>query len=280
MAPRQRNISTVPTTARSEDEDSSSLDDGSNTSIVQEEKTKPTTRSKSANVVTRAPKTLHITEADIARDNHDYFNVVALPVVVIACGLNYEYPSFHYTGDHFWTMWVATMLYFFMDLSWVSVVPTCVKSPGVIVKHHIVAMVYLAAPVYYPEYRWLMGAVLSVEINTWFLICRRVVYRSNYCPSGYAEVSPIITTTVSAFFYFTWIAIRCYLYPHVLVLFLYMWKDEVEKTGQYFFWEVLFIPVHAVLCALNMKWTYDLFNPIIKRWLGAGPKTVAVQNGL
>mmetsp|Transcript_23604 Transcript_23604/g.65500 ORF Transcript_23604/g.65500 Transcript_23604/m.65500 type:complete len:281 (+) Transcript_23604:220-1062(+) len=280
MAPRQRNVSTAPTRARSEDEDSSSLDDGSDNSLVEEEKSTPSMASKNSNAVTKAPKTLHLTEADIARDNHDIFNIVALPVVVIACALNHEYPSFHYTGDHFSTMWVATVLYFFLDLSWVSLVPNCVKSPGVIVKHHIVAMIYLTAPIYYPEYRWLMGAILSVEINTWFLICRRLVYRSNYCPSGYAKVSPVITTTVSAFFYFTWIAIRCYLYPHVLLLFLSMWKDKIEKTGQYFFWELLFIPVHAVLCVLNMKWTYDLFNPIVKRWLGTGPKTVAIENGL
>merc|ERR1712087_1055300 len=86
-------------------------------------------------------------------------------------------------------------------------------------QHHIVAMIYLLAPIYYPRYRWLMGAVLSVELNTWFLIARRLVYRNNYCPSGYAKVSPIITSTVSAFFYFTWLAIRCYLYPSVLLLF-------------------------------------------------------------
>ena len=125
-----------------------------------------------------------------------------------------------------------------------------------------------------------MGAILSVELNTWFLICRRLVYRSNHCPSGYAKFSPIITNTVSTLFYITWVAIRCYLYPHVLVLFMYLWKDEIEIQGKFFFWELLFIPVHAVLCVLNLKWTYDLFNPIIKRWMGTGPKSMLVQNGL
>lgn len=225
-------------------------------------------------------KTSNITEADIARDNHDYFNIVALAVVVFACALNYEYPSLNYTGDYFWTMWAATVIYFFLDLSWVTLVPICVKSPGVIVKHHIVAMIYLSAPIYYPRYQWLMGAVLSVELNTWFLICRRLVYRSNYCPSGYAKVSPIITTAVSTFFYITWVAIRCYLYPHILILFFYLWKDEIDIRGEVFFWELLFIPVHAVLCVLNLKWTYDLFKPIIKRWTGIGPKALVVDNGL
>eukprot|EP00532_Pseudo-nitzschia_australis_P010874 CAMPEP_0168245514 /NCGR_PEP_ID=MMETSP0140_2-20121125/25205_1 /TAXON_ID=44445 /ORGANISM="Pseudo-nitzschia australis, Strain 10249 10 AB" /LENGTH=278 /DNA_ID=CAMNT_0008181109 /DNA_START=112 /DNA_END=948 /DNA_ORIENTATION=+ len=278
MAPRQRNISaSTVTPAVSEDEDSSSVDDGSDISLVHEEKSRPTIRAKKTSANTRAPpKTLHITEADVARDNHDYFNILALPVVVIAISMNHDFPSFHYTGNHFWTMWGATLMYFFLDLSWVALVPTCVKSPGVIVKHHIVAMIYLTGPIYYPE----MGAILSVEVNTWFLICRRLVYRSNYCPSGYAVVSPIITTIVSTLFYVTWIAIRCYIYPHLLVLFLTMWKEEIDETGIVFHWACLFIPVHAALCVLNLKWTYDLFRPIIKRWLGTGPKTVAVQNGL
>lgn len=280
MAPRQRNIS-PPSPATSEDEDSSSFDDGLKAPLIQGEHPAPAMTANKVDATTRAPpKSLRITEADIARDNHDWFNVVALPVVVIACALNYEYPSFHYSGKYFWSMWAATTMYFFLDFSWVTIVPTCVKSPGVIQKHHVVAMIYLLGPIYYPQYRWLMGAILSVEVNTWFLILRRLVYRNNYCPSGYAKVSPIITTAVSTFFYFTWITIRCYLYPHVLVLFFSMWKDEIEKTGKYFYWELLFIPVHAVLCVLNLKWTYDLFRPIVKRWMGTGPKTVAVSNGL
>lgn len=269
MAPRQRNISPSSTPSQSEVESFS--DDGSDTSLVQHEKVAPSS----------APtKTLNITEADKARDYHDYFNIVALAIVVSTCALNYEYPSFSYTGEYFWTMWAATVIYFFLDLTWVTLVPICVKSPGVIVKHHIVAMIYLSAPVYYARYRWLMGAVLSVELNTWFLICRRLVYRSSYCPSGYAKVSPIITTTVSALFYITWLAIRCYFYPKLLILFFHLWTEEIEIKGKYFFWELLFIPVHAILCVLNLKWTYDLFKPIIKRWIGTGPKVIVVQNGL
>ena len=204
------------------------------------------------------------------------------------------------------------MLYFFLDFSWVVLVPTCVNSPGVIVKvrlilviiliiirftsntlniylvssqinytqHHIVAILYLFAPIFYPDYRWLMGTILSVELNTWFLICRRIVYRSHYCPI-YPRVNPMITTAVSTLFYTTWILIRCFLYPYVLIIFLYMYKDAVESTGKYFFTETIFIFVHAALCVLNLKWTQDLFTPIVKRWFGTGPKkSLVVQSGL
>lgn len=271
MAPRQRGVAVAPTLANSEDESSS--DESTDTSVLQQE-------DKSTKMKPTSHRTLNVTEADIARDNHDIFNIVALGCVVFTVALNYEYPSLSYTGEYFWAMWSTTVLYFFMDLTWVSVVPICVKSPGVIVKHHIVAMIYLSGPIFMPRFRWLMGSILSVELNTWFLICRRLVYRSNYCPSGYAKVSPIITTTVSILFYTTWLSIRCYLYPHILVIFYHLWRVEVETYGRYLFWELLFVPVHVILCGLNLKWTYDLFKPIVKRWTGTGPKAAVVQNGL
>jgi len=276
MAPRQRNISASNTPNTSEDESCS--DDGSAQSLLQQQKSKSSTKESKAKPT--AQKALNITEADIARDHHDYFNIAALAIVVFTCCLNYDFPSLSYNGDYFYTMWAATLAYFFLDLTWVSLVPICVKSPGVIIKHHIVAMIYLSAPIYFPRYRWLMGSILSVELNTWFLICRRLVYRSNYCPSGYTKVSPIITATVSTFFYITWLAIRCYLYPRVLVIFFQLWIEEVNKTGKYFYWELLFIPAHVVLCILNLKWTYDLFKPIVKRCMGVRPKAIVVENGL
>lgn len=143
-------------------------------------------------------------------------------------------------------------------------------------QHHIAAMLYLVAPIAYPYLRWLMGVILSVEINTWFLICRRVVYRSN----GSAKVSPAISYTVSALFYVTWIVIRCYLYPRYMIIFLQMWMERYQQTGIVWHIEVIFMPVHFALCALNLKWSYDLFTPIIKRWLGTGPKQMVVQSGL
>ena len=97
MAPRQRNISPASTPSQSEEETFS--DDGSDTSLVQEEKVAPSSK---------PTKTLNVTEADKARDNHDYFNIVALAIVVATCALNYEYPSFSYTGEYFWTMWAVS----------------------------------------------------------------------------------------------------------------------------------------------------------------------------
>lgn len=136
-------------------------------------------------------------------------------------------------------------------------------------------MIYLFAPIYFPVYRRYIGGILSVEINTWLLIVRRLVYRTNAPP-----VSPLICTTVSVLFYVTWIVIRCYVYPLFLKIYWDLWVTEVNQSGIFFHPEMVFIPVHAVLCLLNLKWTYDLFKPIISKWMGTGPKTIAVQSGL
>ena len=136
-------------------------------------------------------------------------------------------------------------------------------------------MIYLFAPVLFVKYRWFLGAVLSVEINTYFLILRRVLYKANQ--QG-LKLSPIITETVSALFYISWIVIRCIVYPGVLVSFLTLGYDVFHTEGLVF--EMLFIPLHSALCALNLKWTYDLFKPIVKRWLSSSGTPVVVSNGL
>lgn len=117
-----------------------------------------------------------------------------------------------------------------------------------------------------------MGAVLSVEINTWFLILRRVIYKSN--------VHPIITGTVSFCFYATWIVIRCIVYPFILLIMLRLYAEKVEETGLYFHLPMVSIPVHVMLCLLNLKWSYDLFYPIVKRWFSDDAEKPSVSTGL
>lgn len=105
MAPRQRNVSASTTPATSEDEASNSSDDASAKLLLNDERAKPSMKTRKS---TEATVPSQISEADIARDYHDYFNIVALAVVVFACSMNYQFPSFSYTGNHFWTMWAVS----------------------------------------------------------------------------------------------------------------------------------------------------------------------------
>ena len=192
-------------------------------------------------------------------------------------------PETSWTGNYFMEYWSATILYFFIDLLWVARVPICVKSPGVIIKvrtirltqayhynckltlflhykHHFIAIFYLIAPLAWPRFRWFMGACLSVEVNTWFLIARRVVYKRNYS-------NTLGGNLISICFYLSWIIIRCLVYPGLLYMFLHMAEEGIRETGTIMHWELLFVPIHFFLCLLNLKWTYDLFQPMFVRWV-------------
>ena len=114
----------------------------------------------------------------------------------------------------------------------------------------------------WPEYRWFMGACLTVEINTWFLIARRWCYKNS--------VAQWVQKFVVSFFYVSWIVVRCVIYPTILVIFLRMVDEAYKETGTLAHWPIIFLPIHFVLCGLNLKWTYDLFKPIVKEWIGSG----------
>jgi hypothetical protein len=221
----------------------------------------------------------------IDRDRHDMFNIAALLPVILLTLVNYDWDvvfalggdaETSWNGRYFLQYWAVTALYFMVDLVWVWRVPTCVKSPGVIIKHHAVAILYLSGPVLFPEYRWAMGACLSVEINTWFLIARRVAYlRRDVVPS-------IVTGSINIAFYVSWLAIRCVLYPAVMANYIRKCQDALDETGTLLHWPIVFVPIHFILCLLNFKWSYDLFKPIVSDWFKStdSPTASRVSEGL
>ena len=145
-----------------------------------------------------------------------------------------------------------------------------------ILQHHIVSIAYLGAPIAFPEFRWFMGACLTVEINTWFLIMRRVVYKHRN------QVPPFAQEIVSQCFYASWVVVRMYIYPGIMYVFCRLAYEEGVKTGIWFHWPMIFMPVHFILVLLNLKWSYDLFQPMIARTFSAGGHKAAadVSSGL
>ena len=115
-------------------------------------------------------------DPNLSRDVHDWFNIIALIPVVAANVVNWRDPRHLargssiadlWHGDSFDLLWNVAFAYFTVDLAWMFLIPNCVRSPSVIVKHHIVTMSYLVVPRLYPCYGWLMGANMLVEVNTW-----------------------------------------------------------------------------------------------------------------
>jgi TLC domain len=220
-------------------------------------------------------------EDDWARDSHDFFNLVVLVPVVVLNVMNWNWEKLMYgtgakqafsiqrawTGEWFYWFFAVTLLYFLTDLVWIVSVPTCVKSPATIIQHHVATMLYILIPYFQPDYQWCMGACMIVEVNTWFLIARRVFNKQGFPPWILnLSIVSIRVKLISIFFYLTWILIRCCLYPYLLVEFTNAWLEHSQRVGTKWNVILLSVPLHAAFCLLNLRWTHDLLMSKIRYW--------------
>eukprot|EP00450_Noctiluca_scintillans_P007938 CAMPEP_0194486478 /NCGR_PEP_ID=MMETSP0253-20130528/7110_1 /TAXON_ID=2966 /ORGANISM="Noctiluca scintillans" /LENGTH=352 /DNA_ID=CAMNT_0039326569 /DNA_START=43 /DNA_END=1101 /DNA_ORIENTATION=- len=224
-----------------------------------------------------------------ARDVHDGFNIIALlPVVYMNLVNWFVEPLVHFLNgsgpcpsvQELWVgqsgvaFWWTSMSYFICDLTFVVSLPTSVKSPEVIIAHHIATMCYLIIPKFYPQYMWIMGACMLVEVNTWFLIARRVFNKTGEKPFsvGVGMVKSLRISVVSTCFYFSWVFVRIVLNGFVLLEILSIYRVEVEVTHVLPVDICILSPlVQTILIVMNTKWTIDLARSKFKgRRPGAG----------
>eukprot|EP00542_Grammatophora_oceanica_P021048 CAMPEP_0194031656 /NCGR_PEP_ID=MMETSP0009_2-20130614/4775_1 /TAXON_ID=210454 /ORGANISM="Grammatophora oceanica, Strain CCMP 410" /LENGTH=321 /DNA_ID=CAMNT_0038671869 /DNA_START=42 /DNA_END=1007 /DNA_ORIENTATION=- len=238
-------------------------------------------------------------EDDWPRDLHDFFNLVALVPVVVLNVMNWNWDMLlhgfpknksipdAWTGEWFEVFFAVTVTYFLVDLCWVILIPKCVKSPLTIIQHHIATLLYIVVPFVWQDCRWVMGACMSVEINTWFLISRRVFNKQGF-PPWTLDIPYLISIRIkliSVCFYLSWISIRCIIYPYLLWDVIMLWVGQREKTGRIINIALLAVPLHMCFCILNLKWSYDLLMSKVRYWkrLKAGkviPGERTVDKGL
>lgn len=212
---------------------------------------------------------------DPAVSTHDLFNLVALVPLIVLNGLNWDYDILlngdlrgAWTGHHLKLFFLYTLAYFVVDMIWVLKVPNCVKSPGTILKHHIITLVYLLVPVYSPRQWWCMGSCLSVEVNTWFLIARRYFNKQGFAvwvlnlPLSFSFRIKVI----SVMFYITWVLLRCILYPVLMYVFTLDYLDRWEEVGSPVNILVISVFFQFLFNLLNFKWTVDLILSKINAW--------------
>jgi hypothetical protein len=135
---------------------------------------------------------------DLARDSHDYFNLVVLIPIIALNVMNWDWDKIFshiggtvkkketlldsWTGEWFDAFFYATALYFCVDLVWIMVVPKCVKSPSTIIQHHTFTMLYILIPYFRQDKRWAMGAYMSVEVSDSFKTFRK---GQSYCQKSH-----------------------------------------------------------------------------------------------
>lgn len=256
----------------------------------------PSTRSKRASIIEDhfsidkekfallGPKTW---DENFQRDIHDWYNIISLiPLNILNC-MNWSWPKLlgvvggsvtvpeFWSGDYFEMFFWATFSYFVVDALWVIIMPICVKSPGVILQHHCSTLLYLMIPRFYPEYGWLMGACMCVEVNTWLIIARRVFNKNGKVAFTFnAQVAggSMEVKLISVAFYVTWILIRLIIYPSLFVVVCFQYMERCERVGS--FLNVLMVApfLQLVFCGLNFKWSYDLLLSKMRSKGGAPSK--------
>lgn len=237
-------------------------------------------------------------EDDWARDTHDFFNLIVLLPIIVLNVMNWNWDLLFnlgkkqtvadaWTGEWFDEFFLTTWAYFAADLIWVLLIPNCVKSPMVIIQHHVVTMLYLLLPLYRPECHWIMGICLSVEVNTWFLIARRVFNKQGFPPWIIDfSIFSIRLKLISVCFYVTWFTIRVFIYPCLLVILVKRYLKESIRFGTYQNIDAIPPILQSVFCILNLKWTYDLIASKIRYFKrrkamgSAGKKLDYVDKGL
>lgn len=172
---------------------------------------------------------------------HDWFNLAVLAV------LNAENLFYLTTGRGFGVFYTSAMFYFLLDTVFVGVFPQSVKSPVVILAHHLCTSLYMLIPYHYPRYHWCMAHCMLVEVNTWLLIARRTI-------GGRA---------IEVGFYTTWVALRNVYYPYLIWAFFNEWRRETALCGSALN-PILVTPLmQAFLTGLNYKWTWELLSKLL-----------------
>merc|ERR1712048_898285 len=100
---------------------------------------------------------------------------------------------------------------------------------------------------------------MSVEVNTWLLIARRLFNKNGIGVWEMGE-SKFQVKLISIGFYATWIFIRLVVYP---ALFFAIWDGYLARSkvvGSY--WHALLVApiLQIVFIVLNLKWSWDLLK--------------------
>lgn len=192
-----------------------------------------------------------------AHRRHDYFNLMAIPVIVGAnagyfgslfygafyAGENVEQIN-ALTDDLFTVMFWAFNAYMLIDIIWLLVSPTCVASPALIILHHIVAVAGWLTSAFDPNIQPWTSAAVSVELNTFFLIARR-----NF-PSNLA---------LDFGFVVTWVALRLGVYPYMVYGYYRKFSEHIHPQHGLNVYSISYICL-LLLMALNLKWSVDLVS--------------------
>lgn len=195
--------------------------------------------------------------ASQAHQRHDLFNLICLPLIV-AVNLRTIHSFFIAessadTLDADWNIQIAALnFYIYVDSMWILVDPASVSAVKTILLHHgVVFFGWLLVPHKVVEFRPIATCLLSVEINTVFMIARKYQYFQQY---------PSLTSFLRYGFYVTWIPLRLVIFPYCCYLGFIEVLRFHALYGSFYNIATMGWMLLLFITGLNVKWSYDLFG--------------------
>jgi len=211
---------------------------------------------------------------------HDIINVLCLAVLNVLVLANWKFELAAWTplnltgGPDMWAArWsgqyqqaLLGMVFFYMlsDSLFIIVLPQSVKVPSSILVHHAMCILAMAIPCLHPAtHGYTLGIFMSADVNTLFLLLRKMLIRSSKSGALLPRVSLRLVETC---FYTSWVVVRLLLYPIWLVTVSWTeWTAEKERSGT-FLNLFAFMPLtNGAAVLLNFKWTWDLCSSLLRQ---------------
>ena len=198
--------------------------------------------------------------ASAAHQQHDTFNLVCLPIVVAVNAMTLYAFFLAESSDielqNAWNIQIGVLnSYIFIDTIWILCNPMCVSALRTILLHHFVVFGgWLLVPHRVIELRSIATCLLSVEINTVFMIARK------YRP---IQGFPILVSCLNIGFYATWVF--KVIFPYCCYLGYIETLRFQEIHGSYQNIATLGFVLLLFITALNVKWSYDLLFKVLTK---------------
>lgn len=170
---------------------------------------------------------------------HDAFNLLSLSTISMMSIMNicnqYKY---HYLQLYFSTAYFVTDTIFLLTNISLS------KSKYAVFMHHIATMFVMYFPYTYKEYRHFLSWTLLIEINTVFIILKRL--------SDHQIIKP--------FFYSTWILTRNILIPHLTYQAFHVSNIAAKNHQENIHFHRSSFYLLSSISVFQVYWTFKLLN--------------------
>jgi len=176
-------------------------------------------------------------------EKHDLYNIISLlPIVLFTV---YQLISIS-ASETYYLYFLTIVSYIVSDIIWIFKYPRSVRSPNVILFHHIIMLLLTLYQNQNREYAILFYKAMIIEFSTWLLITKRFFKES-------LNRHYLIKKYTNYIHYSCWILIRNFYVPYIMIY------ESYQVIGSY-----IVLLGCCIISLLQYYWTYKYLNTIYK----------------